>query len=301
MLKAGVYPAAVTPFDPKGRVDLGSLARLLAWFEAAGCQGAVLAGTNGEGPSLSAVEKRDLLRDSLPVKGQLDLVLGIATPSLDEALWLCKQAAAYGAAAVLIMAPSYFRSAGEAGIERWFERVLDESPTPALIYNFPKMTGFTVEPEMLGRLLRHPNACGAKDSSGENSNLAAYRRVVSERQSLFVGDETLLIQALESGWSGTISGAANVVPHWLSAIVREWISSDTRESSEAKFSILEPVLRSIRSEPQPATHKKLLARWKILDRPEPRLPLQEANDEAVERLANLLRESLGMTSDNLGL
>src|SRR5438270_11988307 len=113
VLKSGVYPAAVTPFDAKGRVDMVSVAKLLAWFEAGGCAGAVLAGTNGEGPSLSPVEKRDLLRDakrSIPSppapsppegRGGLDLILGIATSSSDEALWLCKQATALGATAAL--------------------------------------------------------------------------------------------------------------------------------------------------------------------------------------------------------
>src|SRR5690242_13518793 len=121
MLFPGIYPAAVTPFDSKGRVDMVSMAKLLAWFESGGCAGAVLAGTNGEGPSLSAVEKRDLLKASMPLRGKLDLILGVATCSSDEAIWLCKQAANDGAAAVLLMAPYYFREASDAGIAEWFE------------------------------------------------------------------------------------------------------------------------------------------------------------------------------------
>ena len=34
MLQPGVYPAAVTPFGEKGRVDYVGVAKLLAWFEA---------------------------------------------------------------------------------------------------------------------------------------------------------------------------------------------------------------------------------------------------------------------------
>src|SRR4051812_1946026 len=107
VLERGIYPAAVTPFDEKGRVDILCVARLLAWFESNGCKGAVLAGTNGEGPSLSPVEKRDLLRDAMPLRGTLDLILGIATSSSDEAIWLCKQAGAVGAKAILLMPPYY--------------------------------------------------------------------------------------------------------------------------------------------------------------------------------------------------
>ena len=84
----GVYPAAVTPMDSKQGVDEASLAKLLAWFEAAGCQGVVLAGTNGEGPSLSATEKRELIACAAGMRGKLELILGIATPSIEEAVWL---------------------------------------------------------------------------------------------------------------------------------------------------------------------------------------------------------------------
>src|SRR5437588_2512986 len=124
VLQPGIYPAAVTPFDEKGRIDMLSVARLLAWFEANGCKGAILAGTNGEGPSLSPVEKRDLLRDAMPLRGKLELILGIATSSSDEAIWLCKQAGSLGAKAILLMPPFYFREATSCGMQKWFELVI---------------------------------------------------------------------------------------------------------------------------------------------------------------------------------
>src|SRR5690349_2804546 len=99
MLEPGVYPASVTPMLSDGQVDMPSVARILAHFKAAGCKGAVLAGTNGEGPSLSAVEKRDLIRIAVPIFPELKVVAGIATPSLDEAIWLASQAHKAGAAA----------------------------------------------------------------------------------------------------------------------------------------------------------------------------------------------------------
>src|SRR4051812_46324331 len=114
-MNRGCYPAAVTPFREDGEVDQPGMARLLAWFESQGCAGAVLAGTNGEGPSLSAVEKRDLLRAMLPMRGKLELILGVATPSLSEAIWSCRQVAKAGATAALVMAPGYFREASEDG------------------------------------------------------------------------------------------------------------------------------------------------------------------------------------------
>jgi 4-hydroxy-tetrahydrodipicolinate synthase len=123
--------------------DHAGIARLLAHFEACGCQGAVIAGTNGEGPSLSAGEKRDLLKSASAARGKLTLILGVATSSLDEAHWLCRRAAELEASAVLLMPPSYFRSVTEDAIVDWFLWVLDRSPVPILVYNLPKFTGWT--------------------------------------------------------------------------------------------------------------------------------------------------------------
>ncbi|HRF60405.1 MAG TPA: dihydrodipicolinate synthase family protein [Fimbriimonadaceae bacterium] len=299
MKRFGVYPASVTPFDGKGRVDMAQMAKLLAWFEAAGCAGVVLAGTNGEGPSLSAVEKRDLLRDSANLAGGLELVLGIATPSLDEATWLTKQAATYGASAVLVMAPSYFRAAPEEGVLAWFEALLAASPTPVLVYNFPKMTGFTFSPEAMGRLAGHPNFLGLKDSSGEGANLALYRAAVSDDHVLYVGDETLLLDAIDAGWSGTISGASNVIPQWLVGVLSA-IASGNRETAEARFSLTRPCIEAIRSLPQPPGNKALLHRLGVLSNPGLRLPLLEADKARVDAVADLIRERLGEPRLGLG-
>lgn len=293
MIRPGVYPASVTPFDSTGRIDRAGMARLLAHFEAAGCQGVVLAGTNGEGPSLSAVEKRDLLRDAAPVRGGLDLVLGVATPSLDEAIWLAKRACEFEAAAILVMPPGYFRQVSPEAIRDWFLRLLDASPSPVLVYNFPRMTGITLAAHLVGDLAGHERFAGIKDSSGEPANLAAYRAVVPQDRALFVGDERLLLEALRLGWTGTISGAANVVPQWLVEVVRLWQAGGD-EGAEAKFDLLLPTIEAIRALPQPPGNKALLERLGVLDSREPRLPLQALTDADIADAARVLEVSLGL-------
>lgn len=291
MFGPGVYPASVTPLQANGAVDIPGLARLLAWFEAGGCRGAVLAGTHGEGPSLSAVEKRDMLAAAMEVRGKLDLVLGIATPSLHEATWLCRQAARLGAIGVLVMPPFYFREAPEAGIEAWFDALLEDAPLPVLAYNFPQKTGVTLSADLLGRLARHTALVGAKDSSGDPANLSAYRAALGPEAALYVGNETLLLDALRAGWTGTISGAANVLPDWLSQIRAEW---DTYpESAEAKFAILRPAIDALRSLPQPAGSKGALAKMGVLPSGRVRPPLIEAGTEAVDALLAQVENAVG--------
>jgi 4-hydroxy-tetrahydrodipicolinate synthase len=272
-----------------GKVDEASLARLLAHFEAKGCQGVVLAGTNGEGPSLSAIEKRDLCRNGVAWGGKLDIILGIATPSLEEAIWSSNQAGKTGAKAVLVMPPSYFRSATEEGILQWFLRLADATETPILAYNFPKMTGFTMKAEFLTRLAEHPTIIGFKDSSGEQQNLIAYRQAIPPEKLLFVGAETLLAKALEAGWTGTISGAANCIPDWLGRVVEEW----GQESATVVFDQILPIIEAIRSLPQPAGNKDVLHRLGVIESSAPRLPLQPV--KATEVL-DLMQKHLGIVA-----
>jgi 4-hydroxy-tetrahydrodipicolinate synthase len=189
------------------------------------------------------------------------------------------------------MPPYYFREASEAGIDAWFSAVLDASPVPVLVYNFPKRCGFTISPELLARLSNHHNMLGAKDSSGDAANLASFKQAVRPEQMLLVGDETLLLDALKAGWHGTISGAANVVPMWLSQIVKEWFEGE-HESAKEKFKLLLPVLQTIRSHPQPATNKALLHARGIIDSPAPRLPLLTV--ESVDDIAQEIEQRLGL-------
>lgn len=274
-MKPGCYPASVTPMDPDGEIDAPALARLLAWFESLGCPGVVLAGTTGEGPSLSAVEKRDLLREVFPARGKLDLVLGVATDSLSEAIWSCRQAAKIGAAAALVMPPCFYREA--AGVEAWFEAVLEASGLPVVLYNFPSRTGIALEPDLIARLARHELMAGVKDSSGDPANLAAFRAAAPDK-ALFVGDESLLIRALEAGWRGTISGAANVLARDLQEIARRWDAGD-REAAETRHRLILPAIQALRSRPQPATSKALLVQRGLLPNASVRLPLRAAEPD----------------------
>jgi 4-hydroxy-tetrahydrodipicolinate synthase len=95
-----------------------------------------------------------------------------------------------------------------------------------------------------------------------------------------VGDETLLLDALDAGWSGTVSGAANLVAGWLARVVRDH-AAEGRAPAEARYSILKPVLRAIRSQPQPQANKAVLHRLGRIPCPAVRLPLLEGDPAPV--------------------
>lgn len=284
-LPNGVLPAAVTPFDERGRVDEAAVIRLLAYFQSQGCAGVVLAGTNGEGPSLSAVEKRDLVKLAVSVS-PLPVVLGVATPSLEEAAWLIRQAADAEAAGVLLMPPFFYRDAPEAAIEAWFRTLLDRATVPVLLYNFPQKTGIALSAELVSRLASHERCAGLKDSSGAEANIETYAGAMPQGR-LYIGDENLLVTALRHRWCGTISGAANSIPGWLAAICRD--AGEVWETAEAKAEWIAPALRAIRGSVQPSGHKCVLVDRGVLSSARVRLPLIDIAESDRDTLVRTIR------------
>jgi len=275
----GVWPAAVTPMTVDGEIDGPSCARLAAHFSSCGVTGIVVAGTTGEGPSLAAVERRDLLK-FFRAGSDLPLVLGVTTSSLAEACWLANQAQKLGAAGLLVLPPSYFRPVADEQLVGWFRKVAAETALPLLAYNFPQRSGVTISPELLEQLAQIPNVVGVKDSSGDPENIATFAHSMPAANR-FVGDERLLPNALQHGWVGTISGAANVLARHLVAYVNE--------PSDVRFELIRPVLEAARRSSQPACHKQWLYRKGIIESPALRLPLVESTepDELTRSLAQL--------------
>ena len=250
-------------------VDVPGMVRLLSHARTMELPGAVIAGSTGEGPSLAAVEKRDLVRLACSTHPELSVVIGIATASLVEAAWLAEQSRKAGAIAALVMPPAFFREADDDAIAEWYEELFRRTTLPILIYNFPLRSGRVISPALLGRLSRRDECIGVKDSSGDPANLRAYREVVPNGKSLLVGDERLLRRAKEAGWTGSISGASNVLGHWLQTI---WRSPDPE--GEDKLGLIIPGLETLRKAGLPAITKSLLVEMGIIDCAQVRLPLR---------------------------
>ncbi len=295
MLASGVYPALITPFDEKGVLDVPSLAKLLGFHKAAGVSGIILAGTNGEGASLTGAEKRDLLEAAKACDPDQKYVLGLPVNSLSEAVWLAGTAEKKGAGALLLSPPSFYKRASEEGLFQWLKTVLDAASVPVLLYENPPANGTALPRERLAELLAHPLCAGVKNSSVKEDELDWWREIVSEDQALWVGDERMIPAAFGRGWNGAISGAANLLSPWLVSIVRDWPS----ETAEAKFELILPLLNEFRRHPQPETHKSVLALWGLLQSASPRLPLLPS--EQGEAVAEAVKNVLGMEKGRLAL
>ncbi len=224
----GVFAAIPTPFDATtGDLAPAQLLQNVARLCADGVHGIVVSGTTGEAALLDPDEQRQLVA----VAGEATtnatwLIVGTGGESTRQTIALTKAAAAEGADAVLVRAPSYFSAqTTTASLVAHFHAVADASPVPVLIYNIPKYTRLALDPAMLQQLADHEQIVGVKDSSGDLSNLAAYREAVP-RWTVLAGSASLLFAGLELGCQGGVVGVACYAPSLCVQLLRDFEQGD---------------------------------------------------------------------------
>lgn len=184
-----------------------------------GISGIVLLGSTGESVHVTRPERITLI--SGVIKGleevgfkDYPIMAGTATNSIEETVELCKESAAAGAKWMLVLAPSYFASAGgypEEGLIMWYTAVADNSPVPILVYNYPGVSNnIALAPSVYEKLSKHPNIVGCKLSHGNMSHSLIISSIPNFISYTGLGQH--LFPFLAAGGSGAIDGLAGFFP-----------------------------------------------------------------------------------------
>ncbi|MDX2181736.1 MAG: dihydrodipicolinate synthase family protein [Bryobacteraceae bacterium] len=224
----GIIPPLVTPLTDSGTLDVSGFERLLAHVAQGGVDGVFVLGTTGEGPSLPGELKGELVRRS--TGAGLPVLVGLIEASTDDALRLADAAANAGAAAVVLTPPFYF-ALTEGEVLGYLERVVPRLPLPVYLYNIPVFTKVRLEPQLVRAAAELPGVAGFKDSGGDVERLREVRRLVPELP-VWWGPEETLIEALDAGAVGGITGGANFLPRVYVELVRAMRTGDRARVAE---------------------------------------------------------------------
>jgi 4-hydroxy-tetrahydrodipicolinate synthase len=178
-------------------------------------------------------------------------MVGTGASSLDDSIALKRIADRLGFAAALMMPPFFYREAGDDGVMRFFDAVLsDANEIPVILYNFPKMSGITFTPSLVGRIMEaHPNRIiGIKDSSNsldyEREMLAAFPTL-----RIFPGSEELLASGLAIGTAGCISGTVCLWPQLAHEVYESGNPAKAEELIEKRRAIARtPLIHAVRQQ-----------------------------------------------------
>ena len=260
---AGIYAAALTPFHADYSIDLEAVYPFMQFLASQECHGALLFGTTGEGPSLSAKERSLILqaaREVSTIFPEFRLLVGTGTPSLDETVELTQNAFDLGCDGVVVLPPYYFRKVSDDGLFLWFQHVIQRAvPADGYLfgYHIPGMSGVPLSLDLLARLKdAFPDQfAGIKDSSGDPQHAAALGRRFGSHLLVLNGNDGLLLHALEYNAGGAITAVANLYAPLLRQVwdifVQDGDGIEAQDKLNTRRQILEryqpfpPILKAI--------------------------------------------------------
>jgi 4-hydroxy-tetrahydrodipicolinate synthase len=186
----------------------------------------------------------------------LPIVLGLSHAATQAAVVRAKVLATLRPEGLLLTAPPYVQPT-QQGIQRHFEAIAGASDLPILIYNIPYRTGVNVELETLQALARNPRVVGIKECGGSSDRML---RLVNETPlRVFSGDDNQNFVALCLRAHGTIAASAHVAPEVHVRVYH--LIRDGRFAAARRLAVaLQPMIRDLFAEPNPAPLKALLAR-----------------------------------------
>ena len=286
-----VLTAIVTPFARDGSVDFQRFRELAEQLLERGSDGLVVAGTTGEGPTLTDDERLELFRVAVDaIGGRGTVIANTGTYSTAHSVHLTREAHDIGVDGLLVVTP-YYNKPPPRGIVEHFRAVADVSDRPIVVYNIPSRVVVNIEPETMVALAAIPTVRAVKQA---NDDVVQARRIVDDAQlDLYAGDDVLLFPFLEVGGVGGICVHTHVAGPQVKAMVRAFREGDVETARELNEA-LEPVYELLKVQTNPIAIKAAL---NLLghDVGGLRLPLVEADEGEVARVRDCL-ERLGVLS-----
>lgn len=271
----GTLAASVTPLRENGRAfDDAGFAHVVDRFVAAGLDGLLAFGTNGEGVLFSVDERRRGLRLFVEAAaGRLDVAVHCGAQTTADTVALAGDAADGGAAAVAVIGPPYFPLDETAQLAHFSAAAASCAPLPFYVYEFARTSGYAVTLDVLARLREAaPNFVGLKVS---DSPWEAFVPYLSLGLDVFVGPESLIHQGIEAGAAGAVSALASAFPEQVAAVVR-----DPSEEGAASLATLRAAIERF---PRQAAMKRILIAHGVSIRSDVRAPLRDLTGaEALE-------------------
>jgi len=277
----GAIAASVTPLTSDGASpDEDAFGPIVGFLAAGGIDGLLACGTTGEGILLSLEERKlatELFLAARPPGFAVAAHCGAQTTA--DTVALARHAAAAGVDAVAVIAPPYFLL-DEPSLVEHFRSAADAcAPLPFYVYEFAARSGYAIPVTAVEQLRdAAPNLAGLKVSDAPFERVEPY---LLDGLDVFIGSEPLVMEGLERGAAGAVSGLAVAFPELIAALVHE----RRREAHRAVIRIREVLDRL----PFHAALKAILAERGLPVRADVRAPLRpltrEERSEAVGLLA----------------
>ncbi len=283
----GIATALVTPMTSTG-VDYDSFGRLIDWQIEEGIDALVIAGTTGEGSTLSDEEHRDVVEFSVKrAAGRVPIIAGTGSNDTAYAIELTKHCCDAGADAMLVVTP-YYNKATQKGLIQSFNAIADASTKPIILYNVPSRTGCNIEPATYAELSKHENIVAVKEASGNISKIIETVALAGDKLDIYSGNDDQIVPVMSMGGIGCISVLSNLLPRETREICTRFFNGDIKGAAALQCKYLD-LINALFCEVNPIPAKAAMNAMGFCSN-DIRLPLTEMEDAHRTVLIQRMRE-----------
>lgn len=283
----GAATALVTPLNENG-VDYENFGRLIDWQIEQGIDALVIAGTSGEGSTLTDEEHKAVLKFSVErVAGRVPVIAGTGSNDTAYAIELTQYACEVGCDAMLVVTP-YYNKATQKGLIKMFTAIADASTKPIILYNVPSRTGVNIEPATYAVLAEHPMIQGIKEANGQIDKITETMALCGDKLDLYSGNDDQIVPLMSVGGKGVISVLSNLLPKETSQMCHRFFDGDIKGAAQMQFKYF-PLIKALFSEVNPIPAKAAMAAMGFGE-DYVRMPLTPMEDAAKAVLLQRMKE-----------
>jgi 4-hydroxy-tetrahydrodipicolinate synthase len=215
----GVFPAVTTQFKEDLSIDFTETQRVVDDLIRDGVTGIIAMGTCGENNSLTADEKRTLLKAIVEVvKGRVPVVTGVS------AAW-ARDAEAIGADGLMLLPAMVYVPKTEELVAH-FTTVAQATKLPIMLYNNPTAYRVAITNEVLEALRPVKNIVAIKESTPDTRRFTDMYNAFGDRYVVFAGLDDVAFEGLLLGAQGWVSGLTSAFPQESVMLVKALEAGD---------------------------------------------------------------------------
>lgn len=286
----GAGVAIVTPMHENGRVNYEKLEELIEFQIANGTDAIIICGTTGESSTMTHGEHLKTIEFTInKVAKRVPVIAGTGSNCTETAIMMSKEAASYGADALLVVTP-YYNKATQNGLIAHYTAIAEAVPeTPIIMYNVASRTGCNIQPATAVKLAKNvKNIVGIKEASGNLSQVAQLMSMADGCLELYSGNDDQVLPILSLGGYGVISVLSNIAPKETHDMVQKFMDGDVKGAAEIQLKAI-PLVNALFSEVNPIPIKAALNLMGMEVGPL-RMPLTEMEEENKAVLAQVMKD-----------
>jgi len=290
----GLITAIITPFKDN-KIDVVALEKILEYQIKHNVDGVVLAGSTGEGMSLTIEEYQYLIRAGLEiVKKRIPIIAGCSSSNTNVALNLAKIAEKEGVDGIMLAIPPYVKPTQE-GIFKHFQTIHDSTNIPIMLYSVPSRTTVDFVDDTILKLSMLPRIVAMKDAGSDLERPLRLSSKLNRNFNLLAGNDEVSLAYNAQGCVGCISVASNITPKLCKALQGNWQNGNFKTSLKIHQQLL-PLYKALFLESNPIG-VKYASHYLGLCSNELRLPLTEATDRTKIAIENVIKDIISFEEE----